>query len=142
MPDQHNTPSIWKQMQQESMRAELMMTSLASSCERNAGFRLACRSPLCPYIAWSPLAVSWFAALSSHAALASHQAASLLSWTEVNCMRSAAVGKVVRFRLSIYWQDTACRSVIPLRQVALAQLYKYYHQSGNAVSGKLVWKQH
>ena len=27
-------------------------------------------------------------------------------------------------RLSIYWQDAACRLVIPLRQVALVQLYK------------------
>ena len=35
-----------------------------------------------------------------------------------------------------------CALVIPLRQVALAQLYKYHHQSGNAASGKLVWNQH
>ena len=69
-----------------------------------------------------------------------HRAASLLSWTEVNCMRSAAVGKASM--LSIYWQDTTCRSVIPLQQVALAQLYKYHLQSGNAASGKLVWKHH
>ena len=39
------------------------------------------------------------------------------------------MGKVAR--LSIYWQDAACRFVIPLRQVALAQLNKYHHQSGN-----------
>ena len=45
-------------------------------------------------------------------------------------------------RLSIYWLDAACRLVIPLRQVALAQLNKYHHQSGNAASGKLVWNQH
>ena len=32
--------------------------------------------------------------------------------------------------------------VIPERQVEFAQLYKYHHQSGKAVSGKLVWKQH
>ena len=32
--------------------------------------------------------------------------------------------------------------VIPLWQVALAQLYKSHHQSGNAASGNLVWKQH
>ena len=41
-------------------------------------------------------------------------------------------------RLSIYWLDAACRLVIPLRQVTLAQLNKYHHQSGNAASGKLV----
>ena len=45
-------------------------------------------------------------------------------------------------RLSIYWLDAVCRLVIPLRQVALAQLNKYHHQSGNAASGKLVWNQH
>ena len=33
------------------------------------------------------------------------------------------------------WQrlDAACRLVIPLRQVALAQLNKYHHQSGKLV---------
>ena len=36
----------------------------------NAGFRLAYRSPLCRYVTWLSLAVSWFTALSSHAALA------------------------------------------------------------------------
>ena len=65
---------------------------------------------------------------------------SLPSWIEFNCLRSAAVGKAAR--LSIYWLDAACRLVIPLRQVALAQLNKYHHQSGNAASGKLVWNQH
>ena len=82
-----------------------------------AGFRLACRSPLCRYVVWSPLAVSWFAALSDHAALAYPRATSLPSWKEVNCLRFAAVGKAAR--LLIYWQDAACRLVIPLRQVAL-----------------------
>ena len=65
---------------------------------------------------------------------------SLQSWIEFNCLRSAAVSKAAR--LSIYWLDAACRLVIPLRQVALAQLYKNHHQSGNAASGKLVWNQH
>ena len=65
---------------------------------------------------------------------------SLPSWIEFNCLRSAAVGKAAR--LSIYWLDAACRLVIPLRQVTLAQLNKYHHQSGNAASGKLVWNQH
>ena len=32
--------------------------------------------------------------------------------------------------------------VFPLRQVVLAQLYKYHPQSDNVASGKLVWKQH
>ena len=45
---------------------------------------------------------------------------SLPSWIEFNCLRSAAVGKAAR--LSIYWLDAACRLVIPLRQVTLAQL--------------------
>ena len=42
----------------------------------------------------------------------------------------------------IDWLDAAHRLVLPLRQVAIAQLYKNHHQSGNAASGKLVWKQH
>ena len=68
------------------------------------------------------------------------KAASLPNWIEFNCMQSAAVGKAVR--LSIYWQDAAYRLVIPERQVEFARLYKYHHQSGKAMSSKLVWKQH
>ena len=30
----------------------------------------------------------------------------------------------------MYWQDAACRLVIPLPQMAPAQLYKYHDQSG------------
>ena len=36
-----------------------------------------------------------------------HRAASLTSWIEFNCLRSAAVGKAAR--LSIYWLDAAWR---------------------------------
>ena len=105
-----------------------------------AGFRLACRSPLCRYAPWSPLAVSELQLSAATLLWLHHRAALLPSWIEFNCLRSAAVGKAAR--LSIYWLDAACRLVIPLRQVALAQLYKYHHQSGNAASGKLVWNQH
>ena len=121
-------------------------TNMLSTCrspmtkEHNAGFRLACRSPLCCYAPWSSLAVSELQLSVGMQLWLYHRAASLQSWIEFNCLRSAAVGKAAR--LSIYWQDAACRLVIPLRQVALAQLYKYHHQSGNAASGKLVWKQH
>ena len=100
-------------------------------------FRLACRSPLCRYAAWSSLSELQLSAASP--LWLYHRAASLPSWIEFNCLRSAAVGKAAR--LSIYWQDAVCHLVIPLRQVVLAQLYKYHHQSGNAASGKLVWKQ-
>ena len=103
-----------------------------------AGFRLTCRSPLCRYAAWSSLPVSELQ-LSLPLWLFTERQ-SLPSWIEFNCLRSAAVGKAAR--LSIYWLDAACRLVIPLRQVALAQLNKYHHQSGNAASGKLVWNQH
>ena len=58
-------------------------------------------------------------ALSGHAAY--HQAASLPSGMEFNCLRSSAMGKVAG--LSIYWQDAAYRLVFPVRQVALVQLY-------------------
>ena len=112
-----------------------------ASCEPfYAGFRLACRSPLCRFAAWSSLAVSVLQLSAATPLWLYHRAASLPSWIEFNCLRSAAVSKAAR--LSINWLDAACRLVIPLRQVALAQLYKYHHQSGNAASGKLVWKQH
>ena len=106
----------------------------------NAGFRLACRLPLCRYAAWSSLAVSELQLSAATPLWLYHRVASLPSWIEFNCLRSAAVGKAAR--LSIYWLDAACRLVIPLRQVALAQLNKYHHQSGNAASSKLVWNQH
>ena len=89
------------------------------------------------------LGISWFRARRHcHLPLwAIHRsAASLPSWVEFNCLRSPAMGKAAR--LLIYWQDAACRLVIPERQVALVQLYKYHHQSGKAVSSKLVWNQH
>ena len=105
-----------------------------------AGFRLTCRLPHCRFAAWSSLAVSELQLSAATPLWLYHRAASLPSWIEFNCLRSAAVGKAAR--LSINWLDAACRLVIPLRQVALAQLYKYHHQSGNAASGKLVWKQH
>ena len=106
----------------------------------NAGFRLACHSLFCRYDVWSSLAVSELQLSAAMPLWLYHRAASLPSWIEFNCLRSAAVGKAAR--LSIYWHDAACRLVIPLRQVVLAQLYKNYHQSGNAASGKLVWNQH
>ena len=59
------------------------------------------------------------------------------SRVEFNCMRSAAVGKAAR--LSIYCQDAACRPIIPLRQVRSRSCTNIII---NAVSGKLVWKQH
>ena len=96
--------------------------------------------PLCRYAAWSSLAVSELQLSAATPLWLYHRAASLPSWIEFNCLRSAVVGKAAR--LSIYWLDAACRLVIPLRQVALAQLNKYYHQSSNAASGKLVWNQH
>ena len=104
----------------------------------NAGFRLTCRLPLCRYAAWSSLAVSELQLSAATPLWLYHRAASLPSWIEFNCLRSAAVGKAAR--LSIYWLDAACRLVIPLRQVALAQFNKYHHQSGNAASGKFSLK--
>ena len=82
-----------------------------------AGFRLACRSPLCRYAAWSSLAVSELQLSVATPLWLYHWATSLLSWIEFNCLRSAAVGKAAG--LSIYWQDAAYRLVFPLRQVAL-----------------------
>ena len=68
-----------------------------------------------------------------------HWAALLSSWIELNCQWYAAVGKTGG--LSINWQDAAYCLVFHLWQIALSQLYKYHHQSGNVMSSKLVWKQ-
>ena len=57
-------------------------------------------------------------------------------FTRASICRGGQSGKVIR---SVGMTLHACRLVIPL---ALAQLYKNHHQSGNAASGKLVWKQH
>ena len=105
----------------------------------NAGFRLACRSPLCRVIIACCFRV---AALSGNAAstLSPSGIAPKLNRIQLSAIcRGRQSGKVID---QLNWLDPACRLVIPLRQVALAQLYKYHHQSGNAASGKLVWKQH
>ena len=67
-------------------------------------------------------------ALSGVVTMAHRRAALLQSWIEFECLRSAGMCKVAR--IFIYWQDVACRWVIPELQVALAQLYKYHHQGG------------
>ena len=79
------------------------------------------------FAAWSSLAVSELQLLAATPLWLYHRAASLPSWIEFNCLRSAMVGKAAR--LAICWHDAACRLVIPLRQVALAQLYKYHRQA-------------
>ena len=80
------------------------------------------------YAAWSSLAISELQLSAATPLWLYHRAASLPSWIEFSCLRSAAVGKAAR--LLIYWLDAACHLVIPLRQVTLAQLSKYHHQSG------------
>ena len=99
-------------------------------------FRLACHSPH-TRIAASPRDHRLlFQSCSSQRPRRFQRAALLLSSIEVNCMRSAALGKAAR--LSIDYLDAAYRLVFPLRPVALAQFYKYHHQIGNAASGKLI----
>ena len=85
-----------------------------------AGFRLACHSPYGRFAAWSSLTVSELSAATPLWSF--HWAASLSSWIEVNCLRSATLGKAAS--ISIDWLDAAHRLVFSLRQVALAQLYK------------------
>ena len=71
--------------------------------------------PLCRMITTYHFMVTAF---SCHTFQIFLQAASLPSWKEFNCLRSAAVlGKAVR--LLIYWQDPVCCLVIPLQQVAV-----------------------
>ena len=73
----------------------------------NAGFRLTCRLPHCRFAAWSSLAVSELQLSAATPLWLYHRAASLPSWIEFNCLRSAAVGKAAR--LSINWLDAAWR---------------------------------
>ena len=61
------------------------------------------------------------AALSGNAALGFHPAAIAPKLNRSQLSAICRGGKAAR--LSIYWLDAACRLVIPLRQVALAQLY-------------------
>ena len=69
-----------------------------------AGFRLACRSPLCRYAAWSSLAVSELQLSAAMPLWLYHRAASLPSWIEFNC-RSGQSGKVI---------DLLARCCLPL----------------------------
>ena len=98
-----------------------------------AGFRLACHSPHCGFIAWSLLAISEFEALSGHAALAFPPKDVILKLNR----SQLTVGKAAR--LLIDWLDAAHHLIFPLRRV---ELYKNHFQSANAASGKLVLKQH
>ena len=94
-------------------------------CPNKAGLPLnACR-----FIAWLLLGVSELQLSAATPLWSFHRAVSLWSWIEVNCLRSAAVGKVAR--LSIDWLDAAH---------AWSSLCG--HQSGNVASSKLVWKQY
>ena len=72
-----------------------------------AGFRLTCRLPHCRFAAWSSLAVSELQLSAATPLWLYHRAASLPSWIEFNCLRSAALGKAAR--LSINWLDAAWR---------------------------------
>ena len=104
----------------------------------NAGFRLVCR----------------FAAMSRDHHLLFHGlqlSAAMPLWLITERHRSwielkSTVCDLPRWptlaRLAIYWQDTVRRLVIPLRQVALVQLYKYHHQSSKCSEQQAVWKQH
>ena len=72
------------------------------------------------FAAWSSLVVSELQLSAATPLWLFTERQSLPSWIEFNCLWSATVGKAAR--LSIYWLDAACRLVIPLRQVTLAQL--------------------
>ena len=67
----------------------------------NAGFRLTCRLPHCRFAAWSSLAVSELQLSAATPLWLYHRAASLPSWIEFNCLRSAAVGKAARLSIKV-----------------------------------------
>ena len=68
------------------------------------------------------------AALSGNAALALSPSGIAPELNRIQLSAICCGGQMAR--LSIYWHEAACRLVIPLRQVVLAQLNKYHHQSG------------
>ena len=116
---------------------------IISSSERQCGERQASlKAALCWFQTSLPLAALPLprliiaccfrvGALSSHAALA--LSPSCIA-PELNRIQLSAICRGGQSGKG----DAACRLVIPLRQAALAQLYKNHHQSGNAASGKLV----
>ena len=97
-----------------------------------AGFGLACHLPLCCVITICCFKV---VALSGKVTLALSPSGIAPKYNRIQ-LWSGALGKTMGTLID--WQDTAYCLVFPLRQVELAQLYKYDHQSGNAGSSKLV----
>ena len=133
MPSEWNTPTKiyvrWCQLKNNN-NDKIIWLYWSSVFTCKSGFRLACclllpalpRDHCLPFQSCSSQQPHRFAFPSSGTL------AALSSSIEFNCLRSAALGKVVR--LSIGWQDAAYRLVFPLLQVALAQLYKYHHRNG------------
>ena len=80
------------------------------------------------------------AALSGHAALALSPSGISPEFNRIQLSAICHVGQSGKVIDLLAWRCLPLGH--PLRQVALAQLYKNRHQSGNATSGKLVWKQH
>ena len=70
-----------------------LLHSLVGWDHSKAGFRLACRSPYCRFVAWSSLAVSELQFSVDMPLGLFHQVASLHSWIEVICLRPAALDK-------------------------------------------------
>ena len=77
------------------LNCKLRMVDMPSCC-----YRLACRSPICSYPVWSPLAVSWLQLSAATLLWLYHWATLVPSWIKLNCMWSVALGKGPR--VSIY----------------------------------------
>ena len=94
-----------------------------------AGFRLGCRQG-----ARSPLA------LSGHAALALSLRGITPEMNRIQLSAACCCGQSGMYQIIGKMLLTAWSSLCD--KVALAQLYKYHHLSGNAARGKPVWKQY
>ena len=105
----------------------------------NAGFRLACRSPLCRYVTWSPLTVSWLqlsVAMPLWLITERHHSQVELNPLYAIC-HGRQSGKVI---------DLLARRCLPLGHPSAASgtcaVVQISSSCGNVTSGKLVRKQH
>ena len=101
---------LWKTVWTSDLSSNCPMQTVQKCLEPHqfkAGFRLACSSLHCCYLAWSLLPVSELQLSAATPLWLYYWTASLSSWTEVKCLQSAALGKADR--LSIGWQDAAYR---------------------------------
>ena len=117
----------WKDSNLSHQQDIAMLHFFGTTTYAGAGFRLAYCSLLCHYTLWQLLAISELQLSAAALALLPSSIAPELDRIQLPAVRPCGQ----KAGLSIYWQDTAYRLIIPLWQVVLA---KFYHQSSNIAS--------